>query len=231
MFVLLALFFLTIFASMVTHDLTHPSSTSTPSGWSYIGSSNGVELYNKAVFVNNKTLLGVKGTATVDVPIKSILSTFFDISRSTSWIQDLYSVTETNLNKRTLAGRLRQRYRVAGGLVVKDREFVIDRTVKISKRTRNVLVDYKSVPLGTSEDLKICKNCVRARTPGTKWSFRRVESGTTEVEVEAVVDPGGGLPKVLVDLIQRKWPRNSIVRLAKEAKSKKIKGGGRWEDW
>ena len=157
--------------------------------------------------------LSVRGISTLDVSFPSVMSTFFDVPRSLEWVQDLKEVKETNYNKRTRAATLRQRYRVAGGVVVRDREFVLERTVKVDKRGRAVTVEYRSK--GGREDKDLCTGCVRAKTGLTRWVFKSLKDGRTGVDLEAEVDPGGNLGRVMVDLIQRKWPRNSILGLGK----------------
>eukprot|EP00520_Triparma_pacifica_P010476 CAMPEP_0118650180 /NCGR_PEP_ID=MMETSP0785-20121206/10108_1 /TAXON_ID=91992 /ORGANISM="Bolidomonas pacifica, Strain CCMP 1866" /LENGTH=224 /DNA_ID=CAMNT_0006542535 /DNA_START=59 /DNA_END=730 /DNA_ORIENTATION=+ len=206
-FVLSALAVLFAFLSMLSSDLSSSSPTGNPStflqGWNYVGTSSSVRLYNRP---HPSGSLAVRGVSTISVGMDKVMSTFFDVPGSLNWVQDLREVQEIKFDKRNLGGTIRQRYRVKAAMgVVKDREFVVDRAVRVDRRGKKVEVTYKSNKGKEAE--RLCKGCVRAETERTKWEFYKCgEDGEiTCVDLEAVIDPGGGLPKVLVDFIQRKW--------------------------
>ena len=120
---------LAMFIAMVLHDGSTSSSFVLEGGgldgWKPSGASSGVALYTKPM-PHLTNALGVRGTSTIRLPLPDLMTAFFDIKLSTQWVQDLHSVEEKSLNKRTMEGQLTQRYRVAGGFVVKDREVRTD---------------------------------------------------------------------------------------------------------
>lgn len=181
----------------------------------------------KKSFPPSKTL-GVRGVATVDVPFGSLLTTFFDTSLSLKWVSDLHSFEEHDVNRKTHNGILRQLYRVAGGVVVTDREFLLKRAVKKSKGRRLVTVRYTSFE--DEERFPVAPGAVRSWSDETVWRFTKVDERRTKIDVLARLDPRGSLSPLLVNFIQRTWPKTSISRLAKLAK-KRNKDSGEFKDW
>ncbi|GMH65892.1 hypothetical protein TrST_g7990 [Triparma strigata] len=234
-FQLLCLFFVLIWGMMVWSDPPQTTSSSLGStelkGWKNIGRHGDVTLYSKSV--PDSSMLAVRGVAVVDTPLPLLMETFFDIGLSKQWVADLHTFQELKVDK-SHNGLLKQRYRVAGGLVVKDREFLLSRKVKKTKKNE-VKVQYKSV-----EDKKhpVCKGCIRSVTDDTTWVFTNLRGGDgssvgTRIDLQAYLDPKGSLSPMLVNLIQKGWPKksiNSLVKLAEKRKSK-TKIGKEWTGW
>ncbi|GMH46959.1 hypothetical protein TL16_g04253 [Triparma laevis f. inornata] len=161
------------------------------------------------------------------------MSTFFDISLSKKWVADLHSFSELKVDK-SHNGILKQRYRVAGGLVVKDREFLLQRKVKKTKK-REIKVTYKSINMKKQQ---VCKGCIRSITDDTTWVFTNLKdlngiSIGTKIDLQASLNPGGSLSPMLVNLIQKGWPKKSIGSLVKLAEKRKMvtKIGREWDGW
>ena len=115
------------------------SATADLEGWRYSATSSGVALYARSL--PGSKMLGVRGVAELDgVGMPELMTTFFDISLSKKWVADLAEYEEYDV-KKSHDGTLVQRYRVAGGMIVKDRQFVLRRKVKKGKNW--VKVVYK----------------------------------------------------------------------------------------
>lgn len=106
---------------------------------------------------------------------------------------------------------------------------MLDRSVSRDKKKKTVTVSFVSVP--ESKAAPPCDGCVRSTSYLTKWIFTSLGENGTSVDLTAIVDPGGGLPTVLVDLIQKKWPRNSILALEKVTRRKVKKAAKEWAGW
>lgn len=70
-------------------------------------------------------------------------------------------------------------------LLVRDREFLMERTVEVDKRRRMVLAHYQSVdhPIKPSHASQV----VRGETQGSLWTFKSLGNGKTYIEVESQV--------------------------------------------
>ena len=172
--------------------------------------------------------MSVRGVGIVDCPFSILMTTFFDISQSKKWVADLHSVEEHDYNKKTHDGTLLQRYRVAGGLVVKDREFLLRRKIKRNKRKGTITVSYESYE--DDKRFPVCDGCVRSWSDLTQWVFTKMEGGRTKVDLQAVLDPKGSLSPILVNLHQKSWPKTSIMAL-KNVATKRNKDSGEFSKW
>jgi len=91
---------------------------------------------------------------------------------------------------------------------------VLHRRIEIDRGHQVVTATYRSIEDPARPEQECC---VRAQANRTFWRFTRLAPERTRVEVEVLTDPRGSLPSWAVNLIQRSWPRNSILHLAARA--------------
>ncbi len=191
-------------------------------GWRLIhaarkGSSD-VSLYNKNF--EGSPVLGVRGVCDVPLQFEVILGTFFDNSLSKQWVSDLHDIKVFDLKKNG-DGVFLQRYRVAGGILVADREFLLERKIERRKGKQTLTVKYSSIKETDRRynKYKVCKKCIRATSDETTWVFTKFGDSTI-VDVTARIDPKGNLPPAVLNIIQKQWPKNSIKSLERLARKK-----------
>ncbi|MEO0603919.1 MAG: START domain-containing protein, partial [Myxococcota bacterium] len=57
---------------------------------------------------------------------------------------------------------------------------------------------------------------VRAQLVDSRYRIVELSPGRTQVEVEIVTDPRGSMPAWIVNLIQRTWPRDTLVGIREQ---------------
>ena len=74
--------------------------------------------------------------------------------------------------------------------------------------------------------------CVRGQAFGTFYRFEALPGqNKTRLEVEVHTDPKGSLPSWLVNLVQKSWPRDTLMGLLKEAQKPEITPDPKYADW
>ena len=74
-------------------------------------------------------------------------------------------------------------------------------------------------------------SCVRAVTTRAYWRLKAIDDESTHVAVEVHTDPKGSLPAWLVNMIQKDWPRDTILGLTKRSLVGDIKPDAKVADW
>jgi hypothetical protein len=104
----------------------------------------------------------------------------------------------------------------------------MQRRTRVEPALRSVSLFYDSI-----EDpaFPVGEGRVRATNHDSWWKFRALDGGRTEIEFRAAVDPRGALPAWLVNLMQKSYPHDSIVRLAERASRSDITPDPAYSGW
>ena len=96
-----------------------------------------------------------------------------------------------------------------------DRDYVLRAVGKVDEANRVFTTEIESVNhVGRREN----DCCVRGHAFGTFYRFEAIPgTNTTKVEVEVHTDPKGWIPGWLTNMIQKKWPKNTLGALIREA--------------
>ena len=176
--------------------------------WVKINEEEGVSVYEKNVTGSN--LVAFKGVTVFDDPIEKILWVLKDVEHRKDWIQ--WFLKGDTLEKR---GPFQQviYQAIDSPWPVSDRDMVFLSTA--SKRPNgNIQIDMKSIEFeGAPKTVG-----VRIQLNFSKYVFRPLKDGKTEVTLEIHTDPKGWIPKWLVNIVQRKYPIKLFVALKKQVK-------------
>jgi len=183
------------------------SSVAYAKGWSSLGVINGVKVSRMSV--EGSPLFAFRGERVADIPLDVLVATFADPKERSKWV-NMYKDHKTFEKS-----ELREVYWIRFDLppLISDRDYVLESVAKIDKEKAKLSVEIKSV-----EHPKAPKGCcVRAEVKRTYYVFTALSPTKTKMEVEVHTNPKGLLPGWLINMIQKKWPANTLNSLYKRA--------------
>ena len=191
--------------------------------WESLGDIDGVKVWKKEL--PNSPLLAFRGVVTTDVEIGKIMAVFADPNKRKDW------VARYEDDKQLEVGTDYQEYWIHFGTPwpVSDRDYVLRSDIQADPNGRVFTCKIKSV---TRKDAPKNKCCVRAQANGTYYRFEALPGSTprTRLTVEVHTDPKGMLPNWLINMIQKKWPSDTLNGLVREAKKMKT-SHPKFADW
>jgi hypothetical protein len=178
--------------------------------WQFNSESDGVKVYRKDI--PGSPFVGFKGVKVVPANIYKVGEILLDEDPVVKkrWIDRMTDFRMIERKSPTL-GITYSAYDLPWPL--EDRDYVIESELVIDNANNQIVLKLKSV-----EHPKSPKTVgVRAVIMHSMYKLVPLPNGQTEVSVEILTDPKGDLPPWLVNLIQRGWPANTLVRLEAEA--------------
>ena len=176
--------------------------------WETVSDKDGVAV--SRMEMPDSDLLAFRGIGTVEVPLARLVGVLLDTKVGPDWVDLLLKSAHVRGDQSSAV--IYNHYDLSWP--VSDRDYVLTRELTIDSVGKVVTASYVSVE-DPARPVSDC--CVRAVAYRTFWRFTSHDSDKTEVEVEVFTDPKGALPAWLVNMIQKGWPRNSILGLAARA--------------
>jgi hypothetical protein len=178
---------------------------SAPVAWEKIGDDEGVAVYRREV--PGSPLIAFKGDGVIDASILRVSSVLVDSSRATEWID---SLKEARIVRQVSETETIHYDHVGTPIVMKDRDFVSDVKLEFDPAKKTVSLKIQSV----TDPLAPQTSYVRGELLHSSFVLTSMDHGTkTRVVAEIHADPKGSVAKWIVNLFQKKWPRNTITRL------------------
>lgn len=180
--------------------------------WKSIGDIDGVAVWKKEV--EGSSLMAFRGVLTADVTIGQLMAVFVTPQRRKDWVAK--HVDSHNLE----SGPGFQEYWIQfnAPFPVSDRDYVLRSDGHADPEKKVYTCKIKSVERA---DAPVNDCCVRAQLNGTYYRFEALPGGKTRLTVEVHTDPRGMLPAWVVNMIQKKWPSDTLNGLVREAKKEK----------
>jgi hypothetical protein len=176
--------------------------------WEKMDESEGITVYRKDV--PGTALHAFKGEGIVDAPMEKIIWVLGDNEHRTEWVDRLKK--SIILEKKSDYDFVLYQH-FGSPPTISDRDFVY-RARATSKADGSAVLEIQSV-----EHPKAPKTVgVRGHLSHSSYVLRRAGEGKTHVEVSVTLDPKGSLPKWIVNLVQKSWPKNTLVALRKQVK-------------
>lgn len=177
------------------------------SAWEKIDDDGGIQVFRKEV--PGSSFLAFKGVATLDVPIEKLLWVLADNDHRTGWVDRL---VESRILERKGEFDYVVYQHFSAPPLVSDRDYVY--RGRASRRAEWVVLELASITHPKAPPTV----GVRAELLKSSYALSPVGPNKTRVIVEIHTDPRGELPAFVVNLIQKSWPRNTLVNFAKQAK-------------
>jgi len=154
------------------------------------------------------SLVEFRGRGVVKAPIVKIAAVIRDDTRKTEWMKNCVGAATVRYTKTGQAVV----YNRTGSPVplVSDRDIVLLTKVNVDAAKRAVVISFSQV-----EDPKMPPVDGVVRMPQLKgyWKLEQVDKGSTRVTYQVQADPGGLLPKWLVNWVNKKLPFHTVNNL------------------
>ncbi len=185
-----------------------------PPTWERVKERHGVTVWQRGV--EGTSLVEFRGRGEVEATVLQILAVLGDHERKTEWMDRC-----TEARGVRLFGMDRQvvYQRIGSDIpLVSDRDVVMEAVVRLKPEARRVQVDAVAVddPLEPPRPGVVRMPELRAR-----WTLEVLDAERTLVTYEVRADPGGDIPKWVVNLVSRSIPAETIERLRQQT----AKGG------
>lgn len=186
-----------------------------PVPWEKIGDSDGVDVYRREV--PGSPLIAFKGEGYVNASIVRVASVLIDSDRAPEWVENL---VESKIIRWISESETVHYEHIGTPFVLKDRDFVSSCKLMFDPSRKNVTLKIHSV----QDPLAPPTNYVRGELFQSSFSLTSAEHGAkTFVTAEIHADPKGSVAHWIVNLFQKRWPHNTIVRLRAQVAKADIK--------
>lgn len=178
--------------------------------WKELTREGGVTVWQREI--PGSPLVAFKGESTVDSNIAKVASVLRDSARKGEWMDRL---VVAKVLKEMGPGERIEYNRTSAPWPLKDREFVFHAKADWDQAAGRITIKMRSVdhpPLPESAQ------CVRGWMVESTMVLTRLGDGRrTLVSLGVVADPKGFIPKWIVNLFQRHWPRKTLQGLKRQA--------------
>lgn len=183
-------------------------STISKYSWKLVKEIDGIQIFEADV--KNADVVAFRGETTLNFPIERVVSSLADMKRKEEWMHDLKEVKTLQV----LDPRVRIEYYHSGTpWPLSDRDFIYKAEFKYFPEEKTFVLNLENA----EHKLMPKKNgIVRGKIIDSNYYISKTdEPGVTKMAVEILVDPMGSVPKWIVNIFQKDWPRNTLNGLKK----------------
>jgi hypothetical protein len=187
---------------------TPPDKAAEPA-WEQLGDGDGITTWRKEV--PGSDLVAFKGHAVVEANIAKVAQVLNDTSRKLEWVDSAVGAKDIKI----ISENERIEYnRTSPPWPIKDRDFVFHAKAELDKTKRTMFLSIKS----TTDPAAPETNAVRGEIEDSYYSLACLDEKCTktDVTVEIHADPKGSIPKWIVNIFQKAWPRNTLEGIRKQ---------------
>ncbi len=188
------------------------SATMAKTDWEKIYEAPELTVYRKEV--PGYDTFAFKAVGIIKSPLAKVATVLIDADRRKEWMPDVgdtYIIQVINPEERVEYVHLKTPF------VIKDREFVLHAKSSWNRAEKSVTFSFDSTSNSSIPDTKR----IRAELFESRYVLKDL-GDSTEVEFTVHVDPKGTVPKWLVNLFQKNYPRKTIEALAKQSQKSDI---------
>jgi uncharacterized protein YndB with AHSA1/START domain len=178
-------------------------------GWRVLSRAGGIVVMSREI--PGSPILAFRGEAVLEAPIARVAAVLADTARKHEWVARL---KEARLVREASETDRVEYNRTAVPRPAKDRDFVFRAEAEIDEPGRRIVIRMRSV-----EDPAVPPGAglVRGEIVESVMILGALPGGgRTHVILEIHADPKGAVPKWLVNLFQRTWPRVTLEGLRRQ---------------
>jgi hypothetical protein len=182
-----------------------------PEAWAKVDDDGGLRIYEK----KEGDLLAFRAEGSVPASVRDVASAILDSAHTPDWVDHL---EEDRVVKRLSPSQFLEYTHVGTPFVLKDRDFLCLVTVKVDEKDKTVTIESHSVEDPSVPPTKYVRGTV------VRNEFRLSVGASpreTHLDGEFHIDPKGTVPKWVVNLFQRAWPRKAFLAIQKRAAERK----------
>jgi len=177
-------------------------------GWEEIYNEDGIRGWRKEV--PGSPMIAFRGEAIVDAHVSKVAQVLADSSRKTEWIHRC--VKAQTLEEVSDLERFEYNH-TAMPAILTDRDFVFHAKVELDRPKQQVRIFFQSADHPNAPKT----NNVRGRLIESRYILTSMGDGSkTKALVEIHADPMGSVPKWLVNIFQKAWPKNTLTGIRKQ---------------
>lgn len=187
-----------------------PALPAADQSWEEISKDDGIVTHRKEI--EGSDIVAFRGEAVIDASIAKVSNIMIDTSRKKEWVAKIIEARDI----RPISEYERVEYNAtsSGFFAVRDRDFVFRAKADLNKEKGQVVLTLKSV----TDPLAPETGRVRGSLNESKYVLTSIDEGKrTHMIVEIHADPKGSVPKWLVNVFQKSWPRKTIENIRKQA--------------
>lgn len=197
------------FAIFAPAALAVPTQPEAP--WDLVSDEEGIRTYRREI--EGSPLISFRGETVIDAPIGKIVSVLGDSKRKTEWMDRL--VFTRTLWMKSFYERVEYNH-TAAPWPFKDRDFVLRAEASVDRVKRALHIHIRSTEEPTLAPET--KDKVRGQITKSHFELRSIDGDTrTWIAVEVHADPRGAIPKWVVNLVQKTWPRKTLEGIRRQA--------------
>jgi hypothetical protein len=176
--------------------------------WDLAKEVDGIKIFEADV--KGADVVAFRGETTLNFPLERVVSSLADMKRKQEWMHDLKEVRTLEI----ISPRIRVEYYHSGTpWPLSDRDFVYLAEFKYFPKGDTFVLNLKNAEHKT---MPRKKGIVRGKIIESNYYISKTDKpGKTKIAVEILVDPMGSVPKWLVNIFQKDWPRNTLTSLKK----------------
>ena len=174
--------------------------------WKKVDEDNGVTIFEMK---ERSGLLAFRTEGTVDAPVLHVASVLLDAEHTPDWVDHL---EEDKVIRSMGPGQFLEYTHVGTPFVLKDRDFLCEVTIQLNETDKVLVIESHSV-----EDASIpLTKYVRGNVVHNEFRLSPDSSpGKTKLMGEFHIDPKGTVPRWMVNLFQRAWPKKAFRAIQK----------------
>ena len=194
-------------ALSVVHAAHTDDKTAAPSEWEKIRETDdGIATFRKEV--PGTRVVAFRGEAIIDAPIARVAGVLEDVKREKEWMADL--VESSEIEKTSESDRWEYN-RTSTPWPLRDRDFVMHTLITFEKSPVPTLTIQMNSAVNPK--MPVIDGVVRGELVDSKFVLKAIAPGKTWFSCEVLADPKGDIPKWVVNLFQKGWPRDTIEGL------------------
>lgn len=176
--------------------------------WKVIHQEEGLNILEKED--EGSDLVTFKGDGYLDASLVKVAGVLLNHERTPEWVD---SLEEDRVLKFISPDEFIEYTHIGTPIIVKDRDFVVKTKLEYESDIGRLTVRSKSVADPVMPPTKY----VRGEVQLMEFTLQATDGGKrTHLSAELRVDPKGSIPKWLVNLFQRSWPRKAFYGIRKE---------------
>jgi hypothetical protein len=182
-------------------------------GWELVDKGKEMVLYEREV--PGSDVIAFKGVGVLEAPLARVASIILDVEHAHEWVD---SMEESKLLKRLSPLEYVAYSHIGTPFVMKDREFVSHVQMEIDPASKSFSLTYKMV----DDESAPKTSYIRGQLIHSRFLLQSLDGGKrTSLLAEVHADPRGSVPKWIVNLFQRAWPKNTFKGIQKQLEKRK----------
>jgi len=177
--------------------------------WELVRKDPDLALYEKEM--PGSDIVAFKFDGELNAPIDKVAAVILDYRRTPEWVDHL---EESLLLRQVSSTEFVEYTHIGTPFVMKDRDFVLRVKVEFSRLERKLMITNES----TEDPSAPAHGYVRGNVVGSTFVLSAIDAGHTRLSGEINADPMGSVPKWIVNLFQKEWPRSTFDHIQAQLK-------------